>query len=140
MKPCLIKTPEEFAARAAQYFRLCEERGEQLSITGLCLGIGLSSRASLADYEQREGFAEVVQRARLVVEHAYERALMSGHCVGAIFSLKNLGWIDERSVKAEVTGEGAAIARNLFAEILASARPKEPKFLPGVEDEGDGGA
>jgi len=44
-----------------------------------------------------------VKRARKLVENAYEHRLATatagGASVGAMFALKNMGWMDERSVR-----------------------------------------
>lgn len=69
------------------------------TITGLCIFLGFESRQSFYDYEQREGFSYTIKRARLFIENEYEEMLSSGNTVGAIFALKNFGWIDKTEVK-----------------------------------------
>lgn len=64
------------------------------TITGLCLYCGFESRQSFYDYEKREQFSYIIKRARLFIEKHYEEMLQIGNTTGAIFALKNMGWID----------------------------------------------
>jgi len=61
------------------------------TLTGLALAIG-TSRKTLENYGKKEGFREVVEEARLIVEHSYELRLMGKNYKGAIFALQNMGW------------------------------------------------
>lgn len=65
------------------------------TITGLCHYIGFESRQSFYAYEKKEGFSYTVKKARLFIEKEYEEQLQVGNTVGAIFALKNMGWIDK---------------------------------------------
>ncbi len=71
------------------------------TITGLCYFLGFESRQSFYDYEEREGFSYTIKRARLFIEKEYEEMLSGGNTVGAIFALKNFGWIDKQEIKHE---------------------------------------
>ncbi len=74
---------------------------EQPTITGLCIFLGFESRQSFYDYEQKEEFSYTIKRARLFIEKEYEEMLSIGNTVGAIFALKNFGWIDRTEVRSE---------------------------------------
>jgi hypothetical protein len=78
------------------------------TISGLAYFLGFESRQSFYDYEKREGFSYTIKRARLFIEVEYEEQLHSGNVTGAIFALKNMGWIDTRQVdqKTEVKIKG----------------------------------
>ena len=65
------------------------------TITGLCNYLGFESRQSFYDLEKHEMFSYSIKRARLFIEQYYEEMLMSGNVTGAIFALKNFGWIDK---------------------------------------------
>ena len=94
--PRKIQTGEEFEERAEAYFTDCQKKGEPLTITGLCLGLGFSSRDTLREYMKRPEFSDTVKRAKLRVEHDYELALREGkNAAGAIFALKNFNWSDK---------------------------------------------
>lgn len=95
----MIKTPEEFEEKAEEYFADCLKVGEQPLITGLMLHLGFASRQSFYDYEKRGPFSYVVKRARLRVEMAYEKRLLSTSPTGAIFALKNMGWSDRMDMR-----------------------------------------
>ena len=77
------------------------------TITGLCLHAGFASRQSFYDYEKKEGFSYIIERARTFIEKHYEELLQVGNTTGAIFALKNMGWID--STKTDITTNGKDI-------------------------------
>lgn len=98
-RPRTIASPEEFEARAEEYFREAAETNTPLTVTGLALAVGLSSRESLQEYARREEYSDPVKRAKLRVEHAYECRLMGHSPAGAIFGLKNFGWSDKLAIE-----------------------------------------
>ena len=65
-----------------------------LTITGVVLGMGLSDKKSLYDYEKRPEFLHSVKMIRTIVENEYEKRLANPSCTGSIFDLKNFGWKD----------------------------------------------
>jgi hypothetical protein len=65
------------------------------TITGLAYYLGFESRQSFYDYEKYEQFSYTIKRARLFIEKEYEELLQVGNTTGAIFALKNMGWIDK---------------------------------------------
>ena len=90
-------TPIQFHERSLAYFEQCKEDKEPLTTSGLILALGFASRQSLYDYSKREGYEEVVNRAKMVVEHGYELKLHGVAVTGAIFALKNFkGWSDKQ--------------------------------------------
>lgn len=99
----IIGTPEEFAAKADVYFAQCTADEVRPTVNGLCLALGFSSRQTLLNYEEREGFVDTVKRARMRLETAWEQALAAPQVAGAIFWLKNQGWKDTQDVHQ--TGE-----------------------------------
>src|SRR5699024_8364940 len=105
-RPPTYKTPEALQEAIDGYFdnpptawvTVGKEAVEvpRLTITGLALHLGFESRQSFYDYEEREAFSYTIKRARLRVEHEYEKALRSASPAGPIFALKNLGWSDKQ--------------------------------------------
>ena len=75
------------------------------TITGLCYYLGFESRQSFYDYEKREGFSYTIKRARLFIEKEYEEQLQIGNTVGAIFALKNMGWMDSQKMDMSITNK-----------------------------------
>ena len=115
-RPPMFETPEELQKEIDIYFNNLpkvkrhtrdgvEYEMSIITITGLCLAIGFSSRQSFYDYEKKEGFAYTVKRARMFVEHEYETQLHSGNVTGAIFALKNMGWMDKVHQDTHMSGE-----------------------------------
>ena len=99
----IVATPEEFEAKANAYFAQCVADETRPTVNGLCLALGFSSRQTLLNYEEREGFVDTVKRARMRLESAWEGALAAPQVAGAIFWLKNQGWKD--TVDQHHTGE-----------------------------------
>jgi hypothetical protein len=111
-------TPEELQSAINDYFEkgvkirkvlVGKAPNQQLvevpvpTITGLAYHLGFESRQSFYDYEEKEAFTYTVKRARLFIEKEYEEQLSVGNTVGAIFALKNMGWMDK--TQTEVTGD-----------------------------------
>ena len=76
---------------------MCVE--EPLTLTGMILHLGLSSRRVFDDYGDRPEFAYSVKRAKLLIENQYERKLDRDKPAGAIFALKNMGWSDRQEIE-----------------------------------------
>jgi hypothetical protein len=72
---------------------------EPATVTGLAIFLGFESRQSLYDYEKNGDFSFIAKKARLLVECEYEKRLTTSQApTGAIFALKNMGWIDKNEV------------------------------------------
>ena len=71
--------------------------------TGLAYFLGFSSRESLNKFGKKPEFKEIVEKAKLVVERGYEEKLHSTNPTGAIFALKNFGWVDTTKTDLSVT-------------------------------------
>lgn len=112
-RPPIYETPYQMQKKIKEYFdkgvrkrKLITQSGELVeiptpTITGLCLYLGFDSRQSFFDYEQREQFSYTIKKTRLMIEVEYEEQLRSGNVSGAIFALKNFGWIDKQTVVNE---------------------------------------
>lgn len=111
--PPIFETPEELAVKIGEYFnegvkirtvivgKFPNQKAIEVpvpTITGLCFYLGFESRQSFYDYKKREKFSYTIKRARLFIEQEYEEQLQFGNVTGAIFALKNLGWIDKTIV------------------------------------------
>lgn len=89
---------------------------EAATITGLSLYLGFESRQSIYDYEKNGKFSYTIKRARLKVENAYEKALLSKNSTGAIFALKNFGWSDKQEIDHTTKGESIQPTPILFTK------------------------
>lgn len=94
-RPLKIETPEQMKKILNEYFETTEE--SKLTITGLCLALDLD-KSTFYDYEKRDGYKDIVNRARLIVENSYEISLRENGRTGDIFALKNFGWRDSVEV------------------------------------------
>lgn len=113
-RPPKFETAEQLQKKINEYFKNCPDKkniitktGEVVefptpTICGLCYFLGFESRQSFYDYEKIEKFSYIIKRARLFVEKEYELLLQSNNCTGAIFALKNMGWVDK--TQQELTG------------------------------------
>lgn len=95
-RPKIYEDPKVLEERCEQYFLWCIENKVNLTITGLALFVGFSSRETLNDYGSKQEFSDVIRRAKLVVENGYEQNLDTFKYGGAIFALKNMGWKDQQ--------------------------------------------
>ena len=106
-RPPKYKNPKELQIKIDEYFskgctidtvwiKGCETplQVKRPTITGLVLYVGFNNRASFYDYEIIPEFTNTIKRARAKIEQHYEELLQKGLGAGAIFALKNFGWID----------------------------------------------
>lgn len=106
-QPPFYATKEELETKILDYFTNCPDKrpiynklGEKISevpeltITGLALHLGFCDRQSFYAYEKRPEFCYTIKKARSLIEKEYEILLKRGLGAGAIFALKNFGWID----------------------------------------------
>ena len=96
----VVETPEKMDQLVDEYVALKTEAKEPVTLMGLILHLGLSSRESLDRYADRPGFVDSVKKAKSVVAEVYERRLHGPQPVGAIFALKNMGWTDRQEVES----------------------------------------
>jgi|SRR5690606_27525253 len=100
-RPPFFESPEQMTEKIYGYFE--ETSISDLTITGLALFLGFESRQSFYDYGEKQEFAYIIKRARLVIENKYESALTDNNATGSIFALKNMGWKDK--TEQEITGK-----------------------------------
>ncbi len=121
-RPPKWESPEQLQALIDAYFESCwtektitTGRGKSrktvtervqihpYTITGLALALD-TSRETLCDYTEKDGFSDAIKRAKLRCQNYAEQFLFSGKTpVGAIFNLKNnYGWQDTQ--KHEISG------------------------------------
>lgn len=103
------KTAKELQAAIDKYFTSGVKRKtiivggarvdiEVPTISGLCYELGFQSRQSFYDMEKVPELTYTIKRARLFMEKEYEEMLQVGNTTGAIFALKNFGWIDKQVI------------------------------------------
>ena len=100
-QPKYYKTAKEMQKAIDAYFKSVGE-GE-LTITGLAMALGFTSRQALINYEgYSPEFFDTIKKAKMRVENDYEKALRKTGKAGDIFGLKNFGWKDTVSVEGEL--------------------------------------
>ena len=113
-RPPKYKTAEELQKKINKYFEEGIATKEVVitnkvtktikvpTISGLALYCGFATRQSFYDLEKQEKFSYTVKKARLAIEKHYEELIQGGNPTGAIFALKNFGWIDKHEVISDI--------------------------------------
>ena len=126
-RPRKFKSPEEFDAKVEEYRWYCKEEGEPVTWTGLALYLGFSSRQSIDEYLNYDGFSDSVKRAKALVEWHYEMRLCGDKPTGAIFALKNFGWRDTQALE-HTSPDGSMTPSQHGDAVLAALKAKhDPK-------------
>lgn len=66
------------------------------TISGLALYLGFTNRCSVYEYMEKGEFTDTIKRAVAAIEDYAEKQLFVGNSTGAIFWLKNRGWVDKQ--------------------------------------------
>lgn len=119
-RPLLIKTEKELQNRINKYFSETPE--EQITITGLCLSIGLT-KETFYEYAKRDEYKDIINQARLIVENSYEISLRKNGRTGDIFALKNFGWKDKQEI--ETNNEQLEKVEELLKKIKGVANERK---------------
>ena len=134
-RPAAYETPEAMQEAVDNYIARCKSDGEPVTLTGGLIALGLNSKQTLSDYEQKDGFSGPVKRFRLAVEAEYERRLHDSSPTGAIFALKNMGWSDRQElehtganggpIKTEAKIDPSGLSDSTLAELMAARKGEE---------------
>jgi hypothetical protein len=101
-RPLKIETPEQMEKILNEYFETTEEN--KITLTGMCLALNIDKK-NFYEYEKREGYEDIVKRARMIVENSYEISLRENGRTGDIFALKNFGWTDKQEIDTNTQGK-----------------------------------
>ena len=125
-RPPMFKSAEEMQAKIDKYFEDCkghiltDAEGmaitdkynnplrvgvRPLTITGLALALGFTSRQALLNYQGKKAFVDTITRAKTRIEqYAEERLFDKDGANGAKFSLANNfeGWKEKQHIEADV--------------------------------------
>lgn len=127
-RPPFFNSPEELQLKIDEYFESGVKKKkvevgkppnrmvieiEVPTITGLCIFLGFESRQSFYDYQEKPDFTYTIKRARLFIENEYEELLQTGNTTGAIFALKNFGWVDKTEVDQKTQHSGEMVFRGM---------------------------
>ena len=70
---------------------------KHFKITDLALFLN-TTRETLMEYSERDGFVDTIKKAKTMIESAYEDRLINRGNGGDIFALKNFNWKDQSSI------------------------------------------
>lgn len=101
-RPLKFKTVEDLEKAIDKYFN--ETDIKEWTITGLALALD-TSRETLCDYEEKDGYSDTIKKAKLMVENSYELDLKKYGRAGTIFALKNFDWKDKSEVDHTTKGK-----------------------------------
>lgn len=107
-RPLKFKSVEELQQKIDNYFASCDENEEPITITGLALALD-TTRETLCDYGEKDEYSDTVKKAKLRVQHAYEKRLVKRGNGGDIFALKNFGWTDKSEVESTLNIKQALV-------------------------------
>ena len=68
-----------------------------------------TTRETLCDYGEKDEYSDTVKKAKLRVQHAYEKRLVKRGNGGDIFALKNFGWTDKSEVESTLNIKQALV-------------------------------
>lgn len=118
-RPPKFESAEKLKEKAIEYFEYCEgeydedskewiRHPERPTMTGIALFLGFASRQSMYDYGKKEpndenDYSYLIKRIRMMIENKYEDMLGSKNATGAIFALKNMGWVDKQEIEQTTT-------------------------------------
>jgi len=99
-RPAVFESATEMQTEVDLYFA---SEGKK-TMTGLALALGFDSRQSLYDYQKKDEFSYIINKALLRIECQYEENLSGNNVAGSIFVLKNMGWKDKTEQDLHVEG------------------------------------
>lgn len=120
-RPRTIESPEQFDALVDEYIELCKEEKRPVTWTGMALHLGFSSRQSIDEYQNYEGYSYSVKRAKSLVELAYEERLHGNSPTGAIFALKNMQWSDKQELDHSSKDGSMQAVDRVTVEVVSAA-------------------
>lgn len=97
-RPVKYDNSEILENKINEYFESTKE--EEITITGLCLYLKIN-KDTFYEYAKKPEFRDIINMARLMVEHSYELSLRKNGRTGDIFALKNFGWRDKQEEPEE---------------------------------------
>lgn len=150
-RPPMYDDPEELQKDIEEYFQSGVKKKtvvigkapnaytievEVPTITGLCHFLGFESRQSFYAYEAKPAFSYTIKHARLFIEQHYEEMLQTGNTIGAIFALKNFGWVDKQEID-QTTKHSGEIKHNIDYSKLSDEALRELANLDKPEESPD---
>lgn len=101
-------TDEDGNLMTDKYGNPVKEKEKPLTITGLALALGFTTRQALLNYQGKPAFVDTITRAKLIIEqYAETRLYDKDGCNGAKFNLSNNfnGWNEKQQIEADVKND-----------------------------------
>ena len=103
-KPPKYKSADELFQRGLDYFEMCIEREQPVTLAGLKLFCGASA-AVWHVWSKYPFLADAIETLRQVAEDYYESKLTTGNTSGVVFALKSkFRWKDESTLNVNDNG------------------------------------
>lgn len=96
-----FKSVKKLQEAIDKYFDDCDEKGRPYTVSGLAYELD-TTRRTLLDYEEKDGFSHVIKKAKARIETFNEEQLYNKNVptVGVIFNLKNnYDWKDKQEIE-----------------------------------------
>lgn len=141
-RPMKFGSPEELEQLVESYFEDCKQRNEPPFICELAVWLD-TSRETLSNYEEKDGYFDTIKRAKQRCESAVEKGMMTGklNATASIFNLKNnYGWEDKVVKQIQGDEENPLTINTLTNDanralsILEDETDEEPKTCESSED------
>lgn len=128
-----ISSPEIMDSILKDYFDNIPT--DKITITGVCLALDIE-KTTFYDYAKRPEYKKIVNRARMLVENAYELSLRENGRAGDIFALKNFGWTDKQELEVSgVSKVGNSTPEERVNNLELLQEMNEKKII--IEENGD---
>jgi hypothetical protein len=111
-RPRTFTSAAELYRKGMEYVSMCQEKGEPILITGLCIHLGVW-RERLIEYETGDyddhapdhQFSQTIKKLKSYCENYAETIMLTSrfNTAGAIFALKNYGWRDVQELQGSFT-------------------------------------
>jgi hypothetical protein len=112
-RPRIYPTPELLEEKCIEYFEYCVTEKQIITITGLCLYLGIHRDTLNGWRKESNQFSDTIKRAIDCVLIAYETKLDTFTFGGAIFALKNIdkeNWKDKTESEVNQTNTNVTAA------------------------------
>jgi hypothetical protein len=97
-----------------KYGKPVKTKERPLTITGLALALGFTTRQALLNYEGKADFVDTIKKAKSKIEqYAEERLFDKDGVNGAKFNLSNnfKGWREKQEIESSVTATGTTVVK-----------------------------
>jgi hypothetical protein len=134
-KPLRFK-PEDFDRKIKAYLKLCEQADKLPHISGVCAHMGIS-RQCYWEYESREGYGDVLKKARSFLENALMDKLLKdkGNPTKYIYAAKALYRLWDHDIQGlKVSG-----SITIKSGIPEPAAPSQDKLKTSTKSDNKGG-